>query len=187
MKWRQGRVPCSGQVHRMPFQVGHAAGLQRPLVGGAQHDPRCAPRFQGLLPARGAQAPTVAGLEPRKVEVRHRRREVVALLARTRAQTVWEPKSCGPVSQLPLRVKPVRGRSEQSSRGSPRTFLGVVGMAGISRSLCWTCRARRRRPEISWGRSRASSAPGASRRQRQSPRPRCFEFCRCRVRTSPPP
>jgi hypothetical protein len=43
------------------------------------------------------------------------------------AQTVWLPMSSRLVLQQPSRKNPVLGFIEQSSRRSPRTFLGACG------------------------------------------------------------
>ena len=50
----------------------------------------------------------------------------------TRTQTVWRPRSEGPVLQQPSRKKPVIGSKEQGFSGSPRTLrlgssLGLHG------------------------------------------------------------
>src|SRR5688572_18146978 len=47
-----------------------------------QHDARCHALLMRLEPTRGAQAPAIAGLQPRKIELGMRRREVVAAKAR---------------------------------------------------------------------------------------------------------
>src|SRR5689334_10472529 len=47
-------------------------------MGGAQHHARRLAGCERLLPARRAQAPAVAGFEPRKAELRHRRGQIVA-------------------------------------------------------------------------------------------------------------
>lgn len=53
------------------------------------------------------------------------------------AQTVCSPRSIGPVSQQPLRKKPVTGAVEQETSAVPSTFtegsLGAAGMAGSFR------------------------------------------------------
>src|SRR5690606_28849473 len=48
----------------------------------------------------------------------------------TRAQTVWLPMSSGPVSQQPLRLKPVKGSYEQASSGPPRTLSARGSLMG---------------------------------------------------------
>src|SRR6478609_6187279 len=52
--------------------------LERALVGGAEHDGCGDARTVGLEPARGANAPAVAGLETGEAPLGTRRREVVA-------------------------------------------------------------------------------------------------------------
>src|SRR6266404_5146960 len=44
----------------------------------AQHHARRTPRLQRFLPARCAQTPAIIGLQSRKAEFRHRRREIIA-------------------------------------------------------------------------------------------------------------
>ena len=79
------------------------------------------PRVEGLLPAARAQAPAAAGLEdpaqvvalvrakpprvsPARADMSHLRNSAVTI-----APTVWLPRSCGPVSQKPVRKKPLTG------------------------------------------------------------------------------
>jgi hypothetical protein len=59
-------------------------------VGGAQDDARRLAGLEGFVPARGAQAPAVAGLEAGEAAV-------------VMTQTVWLPTSSGPVLQQPSR------------------------------------------------------------------------------------
>lgn len=51
-------------------------------MGGLQFDPGCASRVVGLDPAPQTEAPEVARLESGKLVLRHRRRQIVAALAR---------------------------------------------------------------------------------------------------------
>src|SRR5580692_11748391 len=64
------------------YGVGDQVAQLHPLegggMGGLEHDGRCHPRLEGLLPARCAQAPLVARLEPVEAELGMRGREVVA-------------------------------------------------------------------------------------------------------------
>ena len=53
-----------------------------PFMGGLQHDGRGDARLERLFPAHCAEAPLVARLEAREIELRPRRREVVAVAAR---------------------------------------------------------------------------------------------------------
>jgi hypothetical protein len=48
------------------------------LVGCCQYDRRCNHGFQGLFPAKGAEAPAVTGFKAWKPELGARRTEVVA-------------------------------------------------------------------------------------------------------------
>ena len=84
--------------------------LERPLVRGAEHHGGGDARTVGLEPARGADAPAVTRHEAGKphsgcgVE-----RSFPASLLKSRnssvitAQTVWLPRSSGPVAQQPSR------------------------------------------------------------------------------------
>ena len=62
---------------------------KRTLVGGPQHHARRLAGLECLLPARRAQAPTIAGLQARKAELGDRSREIVAAGFRERE------KPCG--------------------------------------------------------------------------------------------
>ena len=86
----------SRQIDRGAFEIGQGAETQRPLVRGAQHHAGRLTGREGLLPARRAQAPAVAGLEARKAEVRQRRRKIVAarLGIRTPAAPCSAPTDC---------------------------------------------------------------------------------------------
>src|SRR5262245_46028382 len=68
----------SGEVHRKPLEISERAMLERAFVRGAQDHARRLARREGLLPARRAQAPAVAGLEPAEAELRDRRGKIVA-------------------------------------------------------------------------------------------------------------
>ena len=59
-------------------EVAQLHPLQGGRVGRRQHDRRRHPGLERLLPARGAQAPLVAGLQSREAELGVRRRQVVA-------------------------------------------------------------------------------------------------------------
>src|SRR5688572_10477412 len=56
--------------------------LECARVSASQHDARCHALLVCLEPARSAQAPAVAGLQPWKVELRPRGGEIVAAEAR---------------------------------------------------------------------------------------------------------
>src|SRR4051794_25931929 len=62
----------------MPLEILQPTVLQRPLVRRLEHDVWGLARRKCLLPAGGAQAPAIAGLETGEVEFRHGRAEVVA-------------------------------------------------------------------------------------------------------------
>ena len=62
----------------MPLQVGEVAMGECRFMRGAQHDARRLSGIERLLPAGRAKTPPVAGLEPRKLIVGVRRREIVA-------------------------------------------------------------------------------------------------------------
>ena len=68
----------SGQVDGVALEVLERDDLQRRGMGRPQHHPRRHARLQRLLPARGAQAPPIAGAQPRKAELLARGRQVVA-------------------------------------------------------------------------------------------------------------
>src|SRR5262249_25400908 len=68
----------SGKIDGVALQVLKRDDLERRLMGRCENDTRCAACLQRLAPARGAQAPAVAGLEPRKAKVELRRRQIVA-------------------------------------------------------------------------------------------------------------
>src|SRR5262245_60817988 len=61
------------------FQLVERDDVQGHSMGRLEHDLRGGTGVQRLLPARGAQAPAVAGLEAGEAVLRQRRREVVAL------------------------------------------------------------------------------------------------------------
>src|SRR5437868_5402830 len=64
------------------LQLVEGHDLQRYRMGRLENDLRRLAGVQRLLPASGAQAPTVAGLQPGEAELGHRRRQVVALALR---------------------------------------------------------------------------------------------------------
>ena len=68
----------SVDIQREAFEVGERAVGKRTLVGGPQHYARRLAAFEGLLPARRAQAPPISGLQARKAKFRDRSREIVA-------------------------------------------------------------------------------------------------------------
>ena len=113
----------------MALQIGERAVFECTLVRRAQHDTRRGAGFKSFLPARRAETPPVSSFESRKSVFRHRRRQVVSrALENARnssvimAHTVWLPTSSVPVSQQPLRKKPVTGFDEQDSSVPPNTF-----------------------------------------------------------------
>ena len=76
------------------------------LVGSFKHDGAGGTCLKHLQPAGGADAPAVASLEAGKAGVERslpRRREVARNSSLTMAQTVWTPRSSGPVLQQPSR------------------------------------------------------------------------------------
>ena len=118
--------------------------LERADVRGAEHDRRRDARLVRLEPARGADAPAVAGPSPSKPHSgRGVERSFPAARLKTRnssvttAQTVWLPTSSGPVAQQPSRKKPVSGAVEQGSSSPPTTFGSGSRPGGVtSRSAC---------------------------------------------------
>lgn len=62
----------------VPLQILEPAVLQGHGMGGAQYDTGRPSGSERLLPARGAEAPTVAGLQAGKAVVRPRCAEIVA-------------------------------------------------------------------------------------------------------------
>ena len=62
----------------MPLEILQPAVLERPLVRRLEHDARGLAGHKSLLPAGGAQAPAIAGLEAGELEFGHGRAEVVA-------------------------------------------------------------------------------------------------------------
>src|SRR4029079_824528 len=68
----------SGKIDGVALQVLERDDVERRLMRRGKDDPRRVARLERLAPARGAQAPAVAWLEPGKPEVRLRRRQVIA-------------------------------------------------------------------------------------------------------------
>src|SRR5262245_34367587 len=68
----------SHQIDRVPLELGERAIAERARFRRAQHHARRHPRLERLGPARRAQAPAVARLQPGEAVIGHRRREVVA-------------------------------------------------------------------------------------------------------------
>src|SRR5258708_1429788 len=66
------------QIDGKALEVRERAAFERPLMGCAQHDAGRLACRQRLLPARGAEAPAVARLQPREPVFRHRRRQIIA-------------------------------------------------------------------------------------------------------------
>lgn len=60
------------------LQIHEIDELECGFVGGFQHDLRSGPGFEGFLPAGGAEAPLVAGIQAGEAEFRARGAEVVA-------------------------------------------------------------------------------------------------------------
>src|ERR1700736_4742759 len=60
------------------LEVRERAVAQGTYMRSAQDHARRTPRLQSLLPARCAQTPAITGLQSRKAESRHRRREIIA-------------------------------------------------------------------------------------------------------------
>ena len=86
-RWRMGkrrvnangtRQPKSGQVHRESFEIGERAMVQGAFVRGAQYHARGMAGLQRFLPTGCTEAPTVAGFQAAKAELRHRGRKIVA-------------------------------------------------------------------------------------------------------------
>src|SRR3990172_4508217 len=75
----ESQVRCSsGEVDGVALEVLEIDQFERRLMGRPKNDARGAARLKRLAPARGAQAPAVAGLEPREIEIGLRRRKIVA-------------------------------------------------------------------------------------------------------------
>jgi hypothetical protein len=72
------RTASLGQIDRKSFEIAQRAVSQRRLMRGAQNDARRVIGFERLLPALGAQAPAVAGLQPGKADFGDRRRQIIA-------------------------------------------------------------------------------------------------------------
>src|SRR6185437_1213966 len=68
----------SGKIDGVALQVFERDDVEGRLMGRGKDDPRRIARLERLAPARSAQAPTVAWLEPGKPEVGLRRRQIVA-------------------------------------------------------------------------------------------------------------
>src|ERR1700689_4880493 len=68
----------ASDLHRVVLQHPERRDRQGLLVGRFQHHLRREAGVEGFLPARGAEAPAVAGLEAREAVLRHRGGEVVA-------------------------------------------------------------------------------------------------------------
>jgi hypothetical protein len=68
----------SGQVHRESFEIGERAMVESAFVGGAQDHAGSLAGLKRFLPPRGAEAPTVAGFQAAKAELRHRGQKIVA-------------------------------------------------------------------------------------------------------------
>lgn len=60
------------------FQQGERHNLERASVRGGERDRGRDFRGESFLPPGGADAPAIAGLQPRKIVVGHRRGEIVA-------------------------------------------------------------------------------------------------------------
>src|SRR3954452_12080840 len=75
-----------GEVDREALEIGQLAIGERPLMRGAQHHARRFAGFESFLPARRTKAPAIALLETGKAELRPRRRQIVAALARERQE-----------------------------------------------------------------------------------------------------
>src|SRR5438270_3347537 len=75
---RRASIAASAQIDGVFLQEIERHDLQRRLMRSHQlHFGRLA-GLEGLLPARRAQAPAIAGLEAREADLRHRGREIVA-------------------------------------------------------------------------------------------------------------
>jgi len=72
----------SVEIRGQPAHEIERHNLERALVRRAQVDARRHTGLVSFLPARGAQAPAVAGLQARETELGSRRREIVAAEAR---------------------------------------------------------------------------------------------------------
>ena len=99
-------------------------------MGGFEDDGAGGSSLLDLERTGGADTPSVAGLEAREAELGHGGERCVAESLGGREeggvdeeQMVWTPRSSGPVSQQPVRKKPVMGSQPQMSRGWPRTFF----------------------------------------------------------------
>ena len=68
----------SGQVDCEAFEIGERAVAQSTLVSGAQDHAGRLARLECFLPTGCTQAPTIAGFQAAKAELRHRCRKIVA-------------------------------------------------------------------------------------------------------------
>ena len=118
----------------MPLEVLEHDHRQRLLVRRGQHHRRRDARGERLAPAADAQAPAIAGATgpgnpdsgcgvDRSFPASLRKREEFASVIT--AQTVCIPVSSGPVSQQPLRKKPVTGAAPHGASAPPWTFSAL--------------------------------------------------------------
>src|SRR5262245_51810741 len=80
MSW-PGPAPAiapSGKVDCETLEIAEIHDFERRFMGRRQNDARRAAGLERFAPAHSAQAPAIAGLQSREVEVRLRRRKIVA-------------------------------------------------------------------------------------------------------------
>src|SRR3546814_16989364 len=125
----------------MRLKMAERDKLKRLLMRGLKHDQRREAGLPRLFPARGAQAPAVALMQPAKAifgagvdRSLPTARENCRNSSVTMMQTVCPPRSVASVSQQLLWVQPVSGSKE---RGFTRTEQHRVGKEGVS-----TCYSR---------------------------------------------
>ncbi len=73
MRWSK-----AGEVQGETLEIGERAVVESAFVSSPQDHAGRAARLQCFAPAGRTQAPAVAGLEPRKAELGHRRRKIIA-------------------------------------------------------------------------------------------------------------
>src|ERR1700757_21877 len=77
-------LPCLGKVHREPLKISEFAITQCSLVGRTKDHTRRFVCFNGLLPTRRTETPTVAGSQTWEADFRHGGGQVVTARPRER-------------------------------------------------------------------------------------------------------
>ena len=127
---------------RIRLQIFEANEFDRGGVRCFKIDRGRATMIKRSFPARDADAPFIAGLEPGKPHsgcgvtksfpssTEKSRNSRVTL-----TQTVCRPRSSGPVRQNPSRKNPVIGSRQQHFRSVPRTFVGITIARWLNKPL----------------------------------------------------